>query len=145
MSTARREIIARDFADQSYRWELQAIRDFRLGMLRQVKREDMDKIKQFGFKFIAKTVAGRREELKTFIEEHPSLMADDVPKMIKNFRLLQDIGRSATHSSARMSSESEDYEEEEVIQVRPKKKKAKSKRLPEPEPEELTSSPDYSE
>ena len=144
MSSARKEIIARDFGDQAYRWELQVIREFRLGLLRQIKREDMERIKQAGFKFIAKTVAGRREELKTFVEEHPSLMADDVPKLIKNFKLLGEISKNA---SGRRERKEEYDEEEEEEEPKPKKKRAKKgTELPRPKVVEVeSSSPDYSD
>ena len=67
------------------------IRDFKLGLIRSLTRYDLDKIERSGFKYRTKTLQGKREEVRAFILQHPSLMAGDVATIRENFRILGKI------------------------------------------------------
>ena len=84
----RKRIIEEEIDDESVTEVLQSIRDFKLGLIRSITKTDTETIARYGFRFKTKTIAGRREEVRQFVLEHPALMAGDIGGLKKNFKIL---------------------------------------------------------
>ena len=115
----RQTLIEMDSKDPEVGKVLSEIHSFTLGTIKSLSREDLDAINRYGFRFKTKTLAGKREEIKQFLLEHPSLMGSDTKSIKRNFKYLGNI---------LPKQESESYSDsypEPVPKKKPKKAKSR--------------------
>ena len=119
-------LISKELEDEEFKQCLEDIHNFRLGVIRSLSKTDIEQIMVTGFGFKTKTLTGRREEIKQFILEHPSLMSQDVESLKRKFKV---FGKIINKNAPRAMRVEEEEEYEEVEPVKPKKntkKKAKA-------------------
>ena len=117
-------LISKELEDEEFKQGLDDIHNFRLGVIRNLSKVDLEQIQYAGFRFRTKTLAGRREEIKQFILEHPSLMSQDVESIKYKFKVLGRILKKKEGTRQPTVIEEEDeFEEEEEPKKKPKKTK----------------------
>ena len=114
-------LISKELEDDEFKQGLDDIHNFRLGVIRNLSKTDLEQIQVAGFRFRTKTLAGRREEIKQFILEHPSLMSQDVESIKYKFKLLGRILKKKEGAKAPRVEEEDEFEEEEEPKKKPKK------------------------
>ena len=123
---ARTKLIRLEMTEPAIRREMDAMTNYKLGFVRALTKADLEKIDNYGFRFRAKTLAGKREEIKNYIQEHPSLRGDSVASIKANFkrlgRLAEELGHPGNDSETESSS---DYSSSSSST--PPKKKSRSK------------------
>ena len=86
---------------------LNDIRDFKLGLIRGMTKADIDQIGRYGFEYKTSTLAGRREEIRDYMLNHPSLMAGSMETIKKNFKIMGVLIN--IHSSPQASEGYDEY------------------------------------
>lgn len=121
-------LISKELEDEEFKQALDDIHNFKLGVIRNLSKADIEDIQHSGFRFRTKTLAGMREEIKQFILEHPSLMSQDADSIKYKFKILGRIlkKKEATRQ-ATVIEEEEDFEEEEEKPKKQKKQKKKAR------------------
>lgn len=114
-------LISKELEDEEFKQGLDDIHNFRLGVIRNLSKVDLEQIQVAGFRFRTKTLAGRREEIKQFILEHPSLMSQDVESIKYKFKVLGRILKKKEGTRQPTVVEEEDEFEEEEPKKKPKK------------------------
>ena len=139
-----------ELEDNEFKQGLDDIHNFRLGVIRNLTKTDIEEIQMTGFRFRTKTIAGRREELKQFILEHPSLMSQDAESIKYKFKILSKVLRGKQQKGKVHTVEDEEEEDFEEEEEQPKKKpkktqKRKVKAITMTRPKVVISSTDESE
>ena len=76
-----------EIADDSIAVLLNDIRAFDFSMVNKLTQTDLNKIASTGFQFSTRGVKNQREEVRSFLLNHPSTMASDIDTIIIKFRL----------------------------------------------------------
>ena len=119
-------LISKELEDENFKLALDEIHNFRLGVIRNLSKADIEQIQYAGFRYKTKTLAGKREEIKQFIIEHPSLMAPDVESLKCRFKIMGKLIKKKKGTPRIEEEEEEDIEEEEPIRKPKKSKNAKN-------------------
>ena len=126
---ARTKLIRLEMTDPAIRREMDSMTNYKLGFVRALTKADIERIDNYGFRFRAKTLAGKREEIKNYIQEHPSLRGDSVASIKSNFKklgkLAEEIGRPDEDSDTETSSS----DDSSSSSTPPPKRKSKAKQI----------------
>ena len=102
MEDVIRNLISLEYSNELYIDALNSISNFKLGLIRSLTKADLETIGRCGFRYKTRTMAGRREEIRNYILDHPSLRADSVEGIRNNFKILgkmirekKEIGRAS--------------------------------------------------
>ena len=76
-----------EIADDSIAVLLNDIRAFDFSMVNKLTQTDLNKIASTGFQFSTRGIKNQREEVRSFLLNHPSTMAADIDTIIIKFRL----------------------------------------------------------
>ena len=76
-----------EIADEDIAVLLNDIRAFDFTMVNKLTQSDLMKIANTGFQFATRGVKNQREEVRSFLLNHPSTMASDIDTIINKFRL----------------------------------------------------------
>ena len=121
-------LINQELEDEEFKQALDDIHNFKLGVIRNLSKADIEDIQRSGFRFRTRTLAGMREEIKQFILEHPSLMSQDAESIKYKFKILGRILKKKDgNKKPTVIEEEEDCEEEEEKPKKQKKQKKKAK------------------
>ena len=75
-------MIAVEIQNPEFATLLNDIRDFDWKVVNRLRKEDLARIQSTGFSFKSKGIENQKQEFKTFLFEHPSVMASDLEMII---------------------------------------------------------------
>ena len=76
------QLIAVEIQNPEFATLLNDIRDFDWKVVNRLRKEDLARIQSTGFHFKSKGIENQKQEFKTFLFEHPSVMASDLEMII---------------------------------------------------------------
>ena len=76
-----------EIADEHIAVMLNEIRAFDFALVNKLTQRDLNNIASTGFQFATRGVKNQREEVRSFLLNHPSTMAADIDTIIIKFRL----------------------------------------------------------
>ena len=79
---AMKEIIDWSFHNDEWNEALLDIKGFQLQLVGRFNRSELDLLEEQGFNFSASGVVQRRNDIKTFIRQHPEVMSSDFETLI---------------------------------------------------------------
>ena len=77
-----KEIINWAFLNDEWSEALMDIKDFKLQLVGRFTRSELDLLEEQGFKFSAPGIVQRRNDIKSFIRQHPEVMSNDFETLI---------------------------------------------------------------
>ena len=77
-----RSLIDTVYDDQEMREALFDITQFKISMISRFSREDLDVLEEAGFEFSNNFITQRRNELKTFLLNHPECMSGELETLM---------------------------------------------------------------
>ena len=94
------QLIAVEIQNPEFATLLNDIRDFDWKVVNRLRKEDLARIQTTGFHFKSKGIENQKQEFKTFLFEHPSVMASDLEMIIYKLnvfsRLIANVPTQAT-------------------------------------------------
>ena len=75
-------MIAVEIQNPEFSSLLNDIRDFDWKVVNKLRKEDLTRIQSTGFHFKSKGIENQKQEIKSFLFEHPSVMASDLEMVI---------------------------------------------------------------
>ena len=115
-----------EIADEHIAVMLNDIRAFDFALVNKLTQRDLNNIASTGFQFATRGVKNQREEVRSFLLNHPSTMAADIDTIIIKFRLYGQLLSSEIEDVEDILEEDKDDDEEEDMRwasVRPEKRK----------------------
>ena len=98
------QLIAVEIQNPEFATLLNDIRDFDWKVVNRLRKEDLARIQSTGFSFKSKGIENQKQEFKTFLFEHPSVMASDLEMIIYKLnvfsRLIANVSTQATQEPA---------------------------------------------
>ena len=76
------QLIAVEIQNPEFSSLLNDIRDFDWKVVNKLRKEDLTRIQSTGFHFKSKGIENQKQEIKSFLFEHPSVMASDLEMVI---------------------------------------------------------------
>ena len=137
------QLIAVEIQNEEFAALLNDIRDFDWKTVNRLRKEDLERLKTTGFNFKSRGLENQKQELKSFLFEHPSCMASDLEMIIYKFNVfkrlytqeqqptvrVEEVQQPIKHQKTQKKSkkpkkrviiieeEEEDYEEEDIEYV----------------------------
>ena len=134
------QLIAVEIQNPEFASLINDIRDFDWKIVNRLRKEDLERLKTTGFNFKSRGLENQKQELKSFLFEHPSCMASDLEMIIYKFNVfkrlytqeqqptvrVEEVQQPIKHQKTQKKSkkpkkrviiieeEEEDYEEEDV-------------------------------
>ena len=81
------QLIAVEIEHPEFATLLNDIRDFDWKIINRLRKEDMARVHSTGFQFANKGLENQRQELKTFLLQHPSCMASDFEMIMSKLNI----------------------------------------------------------
>ena len=115
------QLIAVEIQNPEFTTLLNDIRDFNWQSVSKLRKEDIKRIEATGFRFKTKAFESQKMEFKSFLLEHPSVMASDMEMIL--FKL-EAYGRLiATHAQAQKSTQPSQRQQTPIREHHKKSKK----------------------
>ena len=127
------QLIAVEIQNPDFVPLLNDIRDFDWKIVNRLRKEDIARIHSTGFNFRTKGLENQKMEFKSFLFEHPSVMASDFEMIISKLNIYARMltlhnGQSPQASKSQERSRSPPSEHEAIkYEKKPKNKKRKQK------------------
>lgn len=127
------QLIAVEIQNPDFVPLLNDIRDFDWKIVNRLRKEDIARIHSTGFNFRTKGLENQKMEFKSFLFEHPSVMASDFEMIISKLNIYARMltlhnGQSPQASKSQERSRSPPSEHEAIkFERKPKNKKRKQK------------------
>ena len=83
------QLIAVEIQNPEFASLLNDIRDFDWKTVNRLRKEDLERLKTTGFNFKSRGLENQKQELKSFLFEHPSCMASDLEMIIYKFNVFK--------------------------------------------------------
>ena len=96
------QLIAVEIQNPEFSSLLNDIRDFDWKVVNRLRKEDLARIQSTGFHFKSKGIENQKQEFKTFLFEHPSVMASDLEMIIYKLNV---FSRLITRASTQATQE----------------------------------------
>ena len=101
---------------------LNDIRDFDWKIVNHLRKEDLARIRTTGFVFKSKGIENQKQEFKSFLFDHPSVMASDLEMIITKLYYFGRLNQQHTLQAPQPEEPSKSALKHEVQKKRPKKK-----------------------
>ena len=117
------QLIAVEIQNPEFASLLNDIRDFDWKTVNRLRKEDLERLRTTGFNFSSRGLESRKQELKSFLFEHPSCMASDLEMIIFKLNIFKRLYTQGSQPTVRVEEV-----QQPIKHQKPQKKSKKPKK-----------------